>query len=275
MTQDPNQQPQDYGQSGPGAPAPDYSQSGPGVPSQEYAQSPQEAQVPDFSAPQDGISQPQQPEQGAYDPASAPSPAVPDYSPPQEQVQQAYGQPNPYDYSQQPQQAYGQQGSYDYSQQPQQPYGQQQAAPDYSQQAYGQQGSYDYSQQPQQPYGQQAYGVQPPAYDQQQYGQPAYGQGLPASGYGQPMQPEHPQAQLVLILSLVSLLVGITCFIAWYLGGKAKKEIEAGAPYRWDGPLQIGYWLGKILSILGIIFFVLWVAIFGIAIVASLTAGVS
>ena len=125
-----------------------------------------------------------------------PEPQSPDYQPSAPDA--SYGQP--------PQAApYGQQ-SPNYQQSAPDPYAQpapQQSAPD----PYGNQ-----------PYGGAAYGQQspPPA----PYGQ-GYGQ-QPAYGYG---AAEHPQASTVQILGIVGIFVGICAFIAWYMGGQAKKEI--------------------------------------------------
>jgi hypothetical protein len=129
------------------------------------------------------------------------------------------------------------------AQPPQQPgYGQQQP---YGQPAYGQQ---PYGQQP--AYGQPAHGQ--PAYGQPTYGQAAYGQ--PSPGYpppagqsgGQPGQPypayaafsaprpDHPQANLSLVLGIIGLVTGFLCGLgfvlspfAWALGRNAVKEIQA------------------------------------------------
>ena len=68
-------------------------------------------------------------------------------------------------------------------------------------------------------------GLQQP-YQQQGYG-PGYGAYIPA--------PEHPQSQMVFILGIVGIFTGVTAFVAWYMGGQAKKEIEAGAPFPWAG----------------------------------------
>ena len=81
------------------------------------------------------------------------------------------------------------------------------------------------------------------------YGQPAGQPGYGAVGGAQ----EHPQTQTVFILGIIGIFTGITAFIAWYLGGQAKKEIEAGAPYQWGGNLKTGYMLGKIFSIITIV----------------------
>lgn len=57
----------------------------------------------------------------------------------------------------------------------------------------------------------------------------------------------------MLILGILGFFTSITAFIGWYMGGQAKKEIEAGAPYRWDGNLKTGYLISKILSIISIV----------------------
>ncbi len=106
------------------------------------------------------------------------------------------------------------------------------------------------------PYGQQAYGQAP--YGQQPYGQQAYGQqpAYAVQPYQQPYAPmgaEHPQSQMVFILGIIGIFTGITAFVAWYMGGQAKKEIDAGAPYPWDGQLKTGYTLGKVFGILSIV----------------------
>ncbi len=97
---------------------------------------------------------------------------------------------------------------------------------------------------------------------------PHYGQMPPQHGQMPPqpmvplqpiqMVPEHPRAQVVLVLSIVGLffsvfVVGLLSYIAWYLGAQARKEIEQGAPYLWGGSLQAGYWIAKISSIILIV----------------------
>ena len=111
--------------------------------------------------------------------------------------------------------------------------------------------------------GQPPYGQQPPYGGQPPYGQPAYGA-------------EHPQASTIQLLGIIGIFVPVLSFIAWYMGGQAKKEIEAGAPYPFDGPLKTGYLLGKIFSIITIVLTalsVLWV-IFVIIAVAGTAATV-
>ena len=115
---------------------------------------------------------------------------------------------------------------------------------------------------------------QTPGQPQYGYGQPdpqaAYGQ-QPSYGYQAPA--EHPQAQMVFILGIVGIFVGVCAFIAWYMGGQAKKEIEAGAPFRWDGNLKTGYILGKVFGIIAIIGVVLaiiaLIILMGVAVVNS------
>jgi len=156
----------------------------------------------------------------------------------------------------------------------------------------------------QQPYQPAPYGSQPgqlpyadptpPGYaptadaSGQQYGYPGSAQDLygqqqgyavqpyaqPGPGYGAPMLPEHPQATPVLILGVLGLFTsGVCSWIAWYMGAKAKNEIEAGAPYRWEGNLKTGYILGKVFGILAIIGVVLTIVfLIIIAILAAVSA---
>ena len=74
----------------------------------------------------------------------------------------------------------------------------------------------------------------------------------------------------------VGIFTGIPAFVAWYMGAQARKEIQAGAPYRWEGNLKTGYLLGKvfgILSIVGIALAVVFWVIYIIFIIAMLGAG--
>ncbi|MBJ7530173.1 MAG: hypothetical protein JHD04_11725 [Nocardioides sp.] len=115
---------------------------------------------------------------------------------------------------------------------------------------------------PQAPYGsssqQGPYG-QPPAtqpYGQQPYGQP-YGQqpwaGQPY-GYAAPTT-THPQANTALVLGIVAIggmfVCGLPVLVspfAWYVGAKAKREIEA-EPGRWSGRSEAN--TGMVLGIVG------------------------
>ena len=113
-------------------------------------------------------------------------------------------------------------------------------------------GQNPYENYPQQPYGQQPYGQQP-------YGQP-YGQ--PFGGF--PGQ-DHPQATLILILGILSLVLCALCGpFAVVMGRKALTEIDAsGGAIGGRGQVMAGYICGIIataLMVLAIIFF-LFVAI--------------
>ena len=95
-----------------------------------------------------------------------------------------------------------------------------------------------------------------PGYSGPAIQQPGYNGGAQYPGYGGGAQ--HPQAQTVIILSLVGICINICAFIAWFMGAKAKKVISAGAPYVWDGNLKTGYWIAKIVSIIAIVVWALW-----------------
>ncbi len=163
---------------------------------------------------------------------------MPTYPPaaPQPYAQPAFGQQPPAaGYAQPTPPAYGA----DYGQVPQSPYGT------------------DYGQAPQSPYGTD-YG-QAPYGQQQSYGMAPYGQ--PAYGYG---QQEHPQATTILVLGILGFFVPIVPFVAWYMGGQIKKQIDAGAPYQWEGSLKIGYLIGKILGIIqiaSVVLMIIWMVV--------------
>ena len=144
--------------------------------------------------------------------------------------------------------------------------------PDDPQPGYGQPG-----------YGQPGYGQ--PGYGQPGYGQPGYGQPLPPGpyGYGQPGYGQAPQSQGTAttsmwlgIGSLASLALTPFCCVtfpgvfaapfAWWLGAKAKREIDA-EPGRYTnrGMAQAGFVMGiigtvlAVLAIVGIVAFFVWV----------------
>ena len=109
-----------------------------------------------------------------------------------------------------------------------------------------------------------------PQYAPVSYPQPAYGQ--PAS-YGQPYgagAPEHPQGTIVLILGILGFFVGVTAPFAWYLGGKAMKEIRAsGITYSNEAQVNIGRILGIVMTLLYAVmivgFVIFFVVLFGVA----------
>jgi hypothetical protein len=108
-------------------------------------------------------------------------------------------------------------------------------------------------------------------------GQPApYGQQSPMP-YGQqpytmaPSQ-EHPQGTMILIFGILGIFITIFAPIAWYLGNKAKKDIQmSGVQYSNEQNISIGRMLGKIFTIIAIVSIVL-VIIFWI-VIAVVAAG--
>lgn len=92
-----------------------------------------------------------------------------------------------------------------------------------------------------------------------------------SQNYAAAAQAEHPKAQTVFILGILGIFTGICAFIAWYMGGQAKKEIQAGAPYQFAGNLKTGYMLGKVFSILYIVGIVVSI-VFYIVVIALLAS---
>ncbi|WP_185973056.1 DUF4190 domain-containing protein [Aeromicrobium piscarium] len=140
--------------------------------------------------------------------------------------------------------------------------------PGYGQTHQGQPGNPGYGQ-PQQPgYGQS----QQPGY--QPYGQGAspYPQPYPQQPW--PQQPKHPQATTSLVLGIVGLVGTFICFLpaflspfAWWLGGKAVKEIDA-APQQYSGRSEAS--AGRILGIIGTVLLVLGILAFGFFVVLGI-----
>ena len=104
-------------------------------------------------------------------------------------------------------------------------------------------------------------GQYPPA--GQQY-PPAGGQQYPAAQYGQ--QPygmatgEHPQGTMIFVLGIVGIFVGVCAPIAWYLGNKTLREVTAsGANYSNMSQIRTGRMLGKVFTIIYIVFIVLYI----------------
>ncbi len=80
-----------------------------------------------------------------------------------------------------------------------------------------------------------------------------------------PMQ-EHPQGTLILIFGILGIFITIFAPIAWYMGNKAKKEIQtSGIQYSNEQNISIGRMLGKIFTIIAIISIViviiLWIVV--------------
>ncbi|HJQ89432.1 MAG TPA: hypothetical protein VJ820_18465 [Propionibacteriaceae bacterium] len=130
-------------------------------------------------------------------------------------------------------------------------------------------------------------GEQPGQYPQsgEQPGQYAGGQPAPygqqsAMPYGQqpytmpPMQ-EHPQGTMILIFGILGIFITIFAPIAWYLGNKAKQDVQtSGIQYSNEQNISIGRMLGKVFTIIAIVSIVLviifWIVI---AVVAGQSGG--
>jgi hypothetical protein len=112
-------------------------------------------------------------------------------------------------------------------------------------------------------------GGQPPPYGQQSpmpYGQQPYT--MP------PMQ-EHPQGTMILIFGILGIFITIFAPIAWYLGNKAKQDVQtSGIQYSNEQNISIGRMLGKVFTIIAIVSIVLviifWIVI---AVVAGQSGG--
>jgi hypothetical protein len=141
------------------------------------------------------------------------------------------------------------------------------------------------AQQPQQP----PYPAGPPPYPQPGYQQPGYPppgyQGYPPPGwYGGPplvRLPDHPKATTALVLGIIALLGGFTCYLplllgpwAWVFGRRAVKDIDA-QPGRYDGRGQAlaGYILGVVATVLLILGLVALIAFIGFVVVSETTNG--
>jgi len=76
---------------------------------------------------------------------------------------------------------------------------------------------------------------------------------------------EHPQATVVLVLGILGLFTAILAPIAWYMGNKATREVQAGT-YSMSDPLKIG----RILGIIGTILLIVGGVVAVVAIVIAL-----
>jgi hypothetical protein len=164
-----------------------------------------------------------------------------------------------------------------------------QSQPSAGEPSYGQNEPPTYGEQPP-TYGQQppAYGEQPPAYGQQppSYGQqpPAYGEQQPAygqqPGYGQnpyggyaAVGQAHPQGVAVLVLGILGIVVcGICAVIAWVMGNKAIKEIDAN-PTAYNNRQMVN--VGRILGMVGTIIWGAFIVIYVVVIIVGVVAAQS
>jgi hypothetical protein len=106
------------------------------------------------------------------------------------------------------------------------------------------------------PYGQQS----PMPYGQQPYTMP-------------PVQ-EHPQGTLILIFGILGIFITIFAPIAWYLGNKAKRDIQtSGIQYSNEQNISVGRMLGKIFTIIAIISIVFVIIVWIIIAIAASTSG--
>ncbi len=150
-----------------------------------------------------------------------------------------------------------------YENNPYDPQSQPSASPPYESNPYSQPSAANPYEQPGGQYGQPApYGQQPA-----QYGQPTpYGQ--PYGAYG--ALPEHPQGTLVLILGILGIFFVIPAPIAWVIGNKAKKEIDAsGTRYSNEQLLNVGRILGMVFTIIYAISIVLTLVLVIVLVVAA------
>ena len=109
-------------------------------------------------------------------------------------------------------------------------------------------------------YGQPGYGppAGPPGYGQPGYGPPA---GPPQGWYAGPPPyrlPDHPESTKALVVGIIALLGGFTCYLplvlgpwAWVVGRRVVREVDA-EPGRWDGrgPAMGGYVMGVVATVL-------------------------
>lgn len=105
-------------------------------------------------------------------------------------------------------------------------------------------------------------------------GQMPYGQQSPMP-YGQqpytmPPTQEHPQGTMILIFGILGIFIAIFAPIAWFLGNKAKKDVQAsGIQYSNEQNISIGRMLGKVFTIIYLVSIALTIiftiVIFGIA----------
>src|SRR5689334_19828012 len=113
---------------------------------------------------------------------------------------------------------------------------------------------------------------QQPEYEQPALGQPGYDRPIYGRPYPALPQP-HPQGTVVLVLGILGCFVTVCAPIAWYLGSKALREIQAsGARYSNEDLLRAGRIIGMIVTILaivGLVFLVIFVIIAAIAATAT------
>ncbi|MCU1369480.1 MAG: hypothetical protein JWO77_674 [Ilumatobacteraceae bacterium] len=98
---------------------------------------------------------------------------------------------------------------------------------------------------------------------------PGYGYGYDGrSGY--PVVRDHPQGTMILVLGILSIVVcGLLGPVAWYMGNKAIKEIDANpSAYSNRGNVQAGRIIGIVASCI-LIFVVVVYGLLAIALIAG------
>ncbi|MGZ5416453.1 MAG: DUF4190 domain-containing protein [Nocardioides sp.] len=123
-----------------------------------------------------------------------------------------------------------------------------------------------------------------PPYPPPGYQQPGHQGYAPAGWYGGPplvRLPDHPKATTALVLGIIALLGGFTCYLplflgpwAWAFGRRAVREIDA-QPGRYDGRGQAlaGYILGVVATVLLLLGLVALIAFLGFVFFAEPTNG--
>ena len=125
----------------------------------------------------------------------------------------------------------------------------------------------------QDPYAQPGQQYPPAGGQQTPYGQQSpmpYGQ----QPYTMPPQQEHPQGTLILIFGILGIFITIFAPIAWYLGNKAKRDVQtSGIQYSNEQNISIGRMLGKIFTIIAIISIVFVIILWIVIAIAASTSG--
>lgn len=114
------------------------------------------------------------------------------------------------------------------------------------------------------------FGDQPPSFGSPSagYGQPY---GAPGYGYGAPNQREHPSGTTVLLLGILGLvLCQVLSPIAWVMGGRARREMDAQPGVVWTNRGNIT--AGWVCGIIGTALLALGVVVMLIVIAAAFSA---
>lgn len=84
-------------------------------------------------------------------------------------------------------------------------------------------------------------------------------------GYAPYPAPDHPQANTVLVLGILSFFCGVTGPVAWVMGRRALREIDASnGAVGGRSQVQVGYIMGivtTLLTALSLLLVVLWIVL--------------